>query len=53
MELPKRKAKRIKEDNRKVISKKQDKLSDEEKELLDIIAGMIVSVIAKETDKNP
>lgn len=53
MEPLKRKAKRIKEDNRKVISKKHDNLSDEEKELLDIIEGMMVSVITKGTDKNP
>jgi hypothetical protein len=47
--MKKRKAKRI--ENRQQKRKFKENLSCEEKELLDIIADMIVSVIAKETNK--
>lgn len=50
MGIQKRKAKRIKDDDRKNLIKGNKNFSDEEKEMLDLIADMIAAIIIKETD---
>ncbi len=50
MEIKKRKAKRIKDCMTKIKSEKQGNLSDEEKDFLKFIAGMIVEIIIEKTN---